>query len=85
MKAAERAVGIRAACEYLVSKASEFVGEAVFVPYFWTAYELSTYEEDMSNTVTINVIPSDRRIFPELLNVDQVMLYQDDEGGVHLA
>jgi hypothetical protein len=83
----ERAVGVRAACDYLVSEksGSEFIGEPVYVPYFWTAYESSTYEEDMSNTVTINVRDADRRIFPELRDVDQVMLFQDDEGRVHLA
>lgn len=87
MKSEERSLGIRAACQYLISSASEseFVGEEIYVPYFWMAYESTTYEEDMSNSVTFNVRDTDRKIFPELRDAQQVMLFQDDEGRVHLA
>lgn len=82
----ESAAVIRAACTYVVRTSPEYAGVPLYVPYLWMEYvESHRYEEDLSNTATFAILNADRFVFPELAGVDEVTLFQDDQGRIRLA
>lgn len=63
----------------------KFEGEAVYAPYFYDAM-LNGGGTDMEDGIlSFDIEASDVAEFPELADVSQVLLQEDDQGFVWLA
>ena len=66
----------------VIRSPGKFEAEPVYVPYFWDAYMNGGADEDDGDILTFDVNDEDRAMFPELANVRQVFLWENDSGFV---
>lgn len=63
----------------------EFVGQKLWVPYFWSMIENAFYRIEEQETYTFEVVPLDLKIFPELKGRRVVRLKPTPDGIKEVA
>ena len=63
----------------------QFENEPKYVPYFFDAWAngMADKDDDSSDWIEFVVDAEDRKLFPELTNVQKVFITMDDSGFVH--
>lgn len=69
-------------CVEIVSRPGKFEGEQPYVPYFWDVYLDGFADDDDGERLVFNVCDTDREMFPELGDREQVILVETDNGFV---
>lgn len=69
----------------VIRSPGKFEGEPVYAPYFWDAFLSGMVDEDDGEYLYFDVNDDDRRIFPELKDVNRVSLREDDQGFVRVG
>lgn len=73
---------IRQQGEEDVTRCGKFEGQAIYVPYLWEQSLDSGEHPDAHGVVSIEVLPEDKLIFPELRRRKRIRLIETDQGFV---
>jgi hypothetical protein len=57
-----------------ITSGKKFSGEKVYVPYYWNVYQESGADEEVNGLLVFFVTQTDKEEFPELKNVDSIVL-----------
>lgn len=67
----------------IISSPGKFEGEPIWAPYFWESFLMGDADDDDDTVLTFNVTDTDRKEFPELNDVAQVLLQETESGFVY--
>ncbi len=68
----------------IIQSPGKFEGEMLYVPYFWDMVMNGMHDHEREDgTCVIDVEEDDRKMFPDLENIDYVTLYEDGNGFVY--
>lgn len=66
----------------VIKSPGKFEGEPIYAPYFYDAYLNGMADDDDGERLKFDVTAEDREEFPELQNIDLVILWEDGSGFV---
>ena len=70
--------------EKTIISPGKFEGEKYYVPYYYDLYLDGAYDEiTEAKEIMFKIDQDDKEMFPELLHVDSLYLFQDDQGFIY--
>ena len=67
----------------IIRSPGKFEGEAQYAPYFYDALLNGFADTDEGDVATFEVNDDDRKLFPELADVQNVYLWESDQGFIY--
>ena len=70
----------------IIISPGKFEGEKYYVPYYYDLYLDGAYDEITDDEeIHFKIDEDDKEMFPELLHVDSLYLFQDDQGFIYCS
>ena len=70
--------------EKTIISPGKFEGEQYYVPYYYDLYLDGAYDEITEDKeIIFKINDEDKEMFPELLHVDSLYLFQDEQGFIY--